>query len=74
MVQSVPEWDFQQWTVSQRLELIGAIWDSIPDAVEHPAMPEWHREELERRIAEADAAPDAGLPWEQVQAQLRSHP
>lgn len=30
------------------------------------AMPQWHREELERRLAAADASPDASIPWEQV--------
>lgn len=29
------------------------------------------RADLTRRIAEADASPDAGIPWEQAQAELR---
>jgi hypothetical protein len=43
--------------VEQRCELIGLIWESLPDDV--PIVPSaWHLEELERRIAAADANPD----------------
>jgi putative addiction module component (TIGR02574 family) len=53
-------------TVEQRLELIGELWDSLPDSLDELPVPEWHREELERRLATADADPSAAIPWEQV--------
>jgi len=58
-------------TVEQRLELIGELWDSIPDSLDELPVPEWHREELECRLAAADADPDAAIPWEQVKRRLR---
>jgi putative addiction module component (TIGR02574 family) len=58
-------------TVEQRLELIGELWDSIPDSLDELPLPEWHREELERRLAAADADPSAAIPWEQVKRRLR---
>ena len=58
-------------SVEQRLELIGELWDSIPDALDEVPVPAWHREELDRRLAEADADPDAAIPWEQVKRRLR---
>ena len=58
-------------SVEQRLELIGELWDSIPDSVDELPVPDWHREELERRLAAADADPDAAIPWEQVKKRLR---
>jgi putative addiction module component (TIGR02574 family) len=58
-------------TVEQRLELIGELWDSIPDSLDALPVPEWHQEELERRLASADAEPDAAIPWEQVKRRLR---
>ena len=70
--QSLPELDIGQLTVPQRLELIPLLWDSNPDSVEALPVPEGHRQELERRLAAADAAPEAGIPWEQVRARLRS--
>jgi putative addiction module component (TIGR02574 family) len=58
-------------TVEQRLELIGELWDSIPDSLDELPLPEWHREELERRLAAAEADPSAAIPWEQVKRRLR---
>jgi putative addiction module component (TIGR02574 family) len=55
-----------------RLELIGQIWDSLSDA--DLPLPEWHRHELERRRAAAEADPDAGIPWEVVEARLMRRP
>lgn len=74
MPQPLPDIDTAQLTVPQRLELIGRLLDSIPDDGNLSVMPEWHRQELERRLAAADAAPEQGIPWEQVKAQLRGQP
>ena len=40
-----------------------------PEPDELP-IPDWHREELDRRLAEDDAEPEAGAPWEEVRARL----
>jgi putative addiction module component (TIGR02574 family) len=58
-------------TVDQRLQLIGELWDSIPDSLDELPVPEWHREELDRRLAAADADSDSAIPWEQVKRRLR---
>ena len=71
MSESLPMPEFDQLSVPERLELISQLWDSIPESDEDLPIPEWHREELDRRLAEADAAPEAGIPWEQVRAELR---
>jgi putative addiction module component (TIGR02574 family) len=61
-------------TVEQRLKLIGELWDGIPDSLEALPVPDWHREELDRRLAAADRNPDAGIPWEEVQRELSKKP
>jgi len=61
-------------SVEQRLELIGELWDSIPDSLEGLPVPDWHREQLERRLATADAEPNAAIPWEEVKRRLREKP
>ena len=58
-------------SIEQRLELISELWDSIPDSLDTLPVPEWHREELDRRLAAADANPDAAIPWEEVKRRLR---
>ena len=72
MSQPLPD-DISRLTVPQRLELISRLWDSIQDEGLEPEMPEWHRLELERRLALADAAPEQAIPWEKVKARLREH-
>jgi putative addiction module component (TIGR02574 family) len=46
-------------SVAERLDLIAAIWDSLPDNLEALPVPEWHRLELERRRAAAEEDPNA---------------
>ncbi len=50
-------------SVRERLELIDNIWESLPDEVNADELPDWHRAELSRRRAAADASPGAGQPW-----------
>lgn len=53
-----------------RLRLLDAIWESLLP-IDQFAIPESHREELDRRLAAADANPAAGSTWEEVRARLR---
>ena len=52
----------------ERIELLGEAWDAIAASPEDVALPEWHLEELERRLA--DSAPQY-VPWEEVRARLQ---
>jgi putative addiction module component (TIGR02574 family) len=54
-------------TIEERIDLVEAIWDSVAEdaGVEQVPVPEWHRAELDRRIADLEANPDAGSPWEE---------
>ena len=71
MAQSLSDVAIKQLTIAERLDLISELWDSIPDSLDELPMPDWHREELERRLAAADADPDAAIPWEEVRDRLR---
>jgi putative addiction module component (TIGR02574 family) len=53
---------------ADRLKLLDEIWKSLGAA--DVAIPEWHREELDRR--DADPADDADIPWDEVRASLGS--
>ena len=55
-------------TVAERIALAQEILDSV--AADQPPAPlsEAKRHELDRRIADADANPDDGIPWEDVEA------
>jgi putative addiction module component (TIGR02574 family) len=52
-------------SVDERLELIDALWETVPsDAL--PALSDEWRAEILRRSAELDAGSITTIPWEQV--------
>lgn len=61
-------------SVADRLRLIDEIWGSIDVLPDELAIPEDHREELDRRLDAADADPNPGVPWEEVKARLWYRP
>ena len=62
----------RQLPISERLQLVEALWDSIaaeaPDDA-FPVSPELAAE-LEQRLADHRANPDAARPWEEVRAEI----
>jgi putative addiction module component (TIGR02574 family) len=73
MALTLEQFGIDRLSPEQRFELIGLLWDSIPDDAPFTP-PDWHLRELERRIAAADADPDAAEPWEAVLARLSRKP
>src|SRR5487761_1103705 len=71
MTEPVADLLISQLSASDRLELISRLWDSIPETSQVDDIPDWHCEELQRRLEAADADPNAAIPWEQVRYDLR---
>jgi len=57
--------------VPERVRLVGAIWDSISSVPEALPLTQWQREELDRRLAEFEADPEAGSTLEELFARIR---
>ncbi len=55
-------------SVDDRIALAEEIWDSVAADVERAPLSEAQRRELERRLADSLARPDAVTPWEEVKA------
>ena len=53
-------------SVTERLEIVNVIWESITNEDASPPVPEWQIAEVERRGAEMDTNPNLGIPWEDV--------
>lgn len=58
--------DFSHLTPAERLDLIGALWDSLEPPPESPEL----LAELERRSVAAAADPDGGRTWQELKADL----
>ena len=70
MSPTIQDLGIDRLNVEDRLRLIGEIWDSFPP-LDELEIPEGHRQELDRRIAAAEANPSAGHPWTEVKNLLR---
>jgi putative addiction module component (TIGR02574 family) len=68
--------EFRKLSLSERLELVEELWDSIAADCEGEPFPlsDEQRADLERRMAEADADPAGGAPWEEVRERIRQRP
>jgi len=58
-------------TAEERIALIGRLWDSLDPAAAAPLTPSLAAD-LDRRETEADADPDAGIPWAALRDALRA--
>ena len=67
-----PPAGFDDLPVDEQIDYVQNLWDRIAAREDQVPVPEWHREILEERLAEYEADPDAGRPWEQVEADLRT--
>ena len=59
-----------QLSISERIELAEAIWDTVAADPANIPLPAEHRTELDRRLADLEATPGSGSPWEEVRARL----
>ena len=68
--------EFRKLSLAERLELVEELWDSIAAKCERDPIPltDEQRADLERRLAEADADPAGGSPWEDVLERIRQRP
>jgi len=53
----------------ERLRLVEDIWDSLAATADRMPIPDWHRQELDRRLA--DRTEQATLAWTDVRSRLR---
>lgn len=74
MSQHDPVVDLLHLSSVEKLELIGQLWDSMSDSLTDLPIPDWHKTELDRRLAEADANPQAAKPWSEVEKRLKQRP
>jgi putative addiction module component (TIGR02574 family) len=62
--------DIDALSVDERFALVDEIYDSFDGTEDTLEPPDWHKELLDQRLAEAGRSPEAGIPWEVARAQL----
>lgn len=56
--------------VDERIRLVELIWESIAAVPEAAPVSDELKVELDRRLAEFEANPEAGSPWEEVRERI----
>lgn len=68
----LPPAGFDDLPVEEQIDYVQALWDRIAASPERINVPDWQRRMLDERLAAHDADPSAGVPWEQVRAELQA--
>jgi putative addiction module component (TIGR02574 family) len=63
---------FDELSADEQVEYVQSLWDRIAARESEISVPDWHREEIERRLRDFEANPTAGRPWPEVLAELRA--
>ena len=62
--------DILKLSVAERIEIVEVIWDSIAASPESLPVTAAQKRELDRRLAEHRANPEAGRTWEEIRDSL----
>ncbi len=62
----------RELSVSDRMDLIEDVWATLSETPESIPVPDWHRAELDERIAAHERDPRAARPWNEVKAEILS--
>jgi putative addiction module component (TIGR02574 family) len=68
MPPTLQELGIDRLSADDQLALAEAIWENVASEMEQAPLPEAQRQELERRLADSIARPDAVTPWEVIKA------
>ena len=68
MATTLKELGLDKLSIEDRLDLAHEIWDSAALQLQQESVTDVQRQELERRMADSIANPDAVVPWEEVKA------
>ena len=63
--------ELKKLSVSERLELLEKVWESLEAAPEALPLTDAQRQELDRRVDDLERNPDAVESWEKVQEFVR---
>jgi putative addiction module component (TIGR02574 family) len=68
MIPTIQELGLDALSAEDRLSVADSIWDSVAREMEAAPLSDAQRSELERRLADSIARPDAVTPWEVIKA------
>jgi putative addiction module component (TIGR02574 family) len=70
MADSILPFDINQYSIPERIAMIGEIWDSIADETTTVPLTDEQKAILDQRIAECEAFPDDVVPWPDIERRI----
>ena len=64
--------DILDLSISERIQLVEDIWDSIEQVPESVSLTEEEKAEIDRRLDAYHIDPNAGTPWSTVRERIKS--
>jgi len=68
----LPPPGFDDLPVEDQVEYVQSLWDRIAAKPNQVAVPEWHKQTLDKRLAAHEANPEVARPWDDVRDEIRS--
>ena len=68
MIPTIQELGLDRLSAEERLAVAEALWDSVAREIEATPLPPAQQAELERRLADSVARPEAVTSWEVIKA------
>ena len=65
------KYDILNLSVSERIQLVEDIWDSIAEVPDSVSLTDEQKTELDRRLEACHQDPTNGSPWEEVLSRIR---
>ena len=72
MMNKITTANLLQLSVSERIQLVEDLWDSIVLVPESVQLTEAQKQELDRRLDAYHKNPDTGSPWDLVRERIRN--
>ncbi|HEV2854858.1 MAG TPA: addiction module protein [Thermoanaerobaculia bacterium] len=69
-MKALPVTQILELPVAERIRLVELIWESIAAVPEAVPVSDELKVELDRRLADFEADPEAGTPWEEVRERI----
>lgn len=67
----LPPPGFDDLSPDDQIDYVQSLWDRIAARPDQVPVPNWHRQVIRQRMAEQEASPSEGRPWEEVRDEIR---
>ena len=63
---------FDDLSPDDQIDYVQSLWDRIVAKPDQVPVPDWHRQVIRQRMADDEASPSEGRPWEEVLDEIRN--